>query len=258
MAEAIVKEVAPMQAASRNDPGFRVRFAAFCAQHVRTFATTTRGGRVAGPRDLGFVREVGERRADDAFPLPELLEGLRVGHRVLSRRISQLGSGWDTPAAAVLWLTGRLVDYMDATGAVLADSYRARQKLSAGRTELTRRELLDDILEGRFAARPEAALVAAAAGFEPDELYCVAVLIAAGDPQHTQELASSVSRAAFSAVGLRFVVTRGDEVVGIFRAAQAQDVVVRSPTAATKAGTSAPPRPGGSWIGAGGGPRRRA
>jgi hypothetical protein len=228
MAEAIVKEVAPMQAASRNDPGFRARFAAFCAQHVRTFATTTRAGRMASPRDLGFVREVGERRADDAFPLPELLEGLRVGHRVLSRRISQLGSGWDTPVAAVLWLTGRLVDYMDATGAVLADSYRAHQKLSAGRTELARRELLDDILEGRFAARPEAALVAAAAGFEPDELYCVAVLIATGDPLHTQELASSVSRAAFSTAGLRFVVTRGDEVVGIFRAAQAQEVVAQA------------------------------
>jgi hypothetical protein len=157
------------------------------------------------------------------------MEGLRVGHRVLSRRISQLGSGWDTPAATVLWTTSRLVDYMDATGAVLADSYRARQKLSAGRTQLARREVLDDILEGRFASRPDAALVAASVGFEPDELYCVVVLVAMGDPlQHTQVLASDLAHAAFQAAGLRFVVTRGDEVVGIFRSAQAQEVVAEA------------------------------
>ena len=229
MANAILKEVAPMQAVSRNDPGFRARFEGFCAQHVRTFVASTRQGRVAGPRDLDFVREVGQRRADDAFPLPELMEGLRVGHRVLSQRIRQLGSGCDTPAAAVLWLTSRLVDYMDATGSVLADSYRARQKLSAGRTQLARREMLDDILEGRFAARPDAALVAASVGFEPDELYCVAVLMATGDPlQPTQVLAADLERAAFAAAGLRFVVARGEEVVGIFRAAQAHAVVAQA------------------------------
>jgi hypothetical protein len=229
MAEAILKEVAPMQAVSRNDPSFRARFDLFCAQHVHTFVATTRQGRVAGPRDLGFVREVAERRADDAFPLPELMEGLRVGHRVLSRRISQLGSGWDTPAASVLWATSRLVDYMDATGTVLADSYRARQKLSAGRTQLARREVLDDILEGRFASRPDAALVAASVGFEPDELYCVAVLMATGDPpQHTHVLTSDLAHAAFATAGLRFVVTRGDEVVGIFRSAQTEEVVAQA------------------------------
>jgi hypothetical protein len=236
-----------MQAVSRNDPSFRARFDLFCAQHVHAFVSTTRRGRVAGPRDLGFVRDVAERRADDAFPLPELMEGLRVGHRVLSRRISQLGSGWDTPAATVLWTTSRLVDYMDATGTLLADSYRARQKRSAGRTQLARREMLDEILEGRFASRPDAALAAATVGFEPDELYCVAVLVATGDPlQHTQALASDLARAAFSAAGLRFVVTRGDEVVGIFRAAQAEEVVAqamhayvaRSPGVQARAGLS--------------------
>jgi PucR C-terminal helix-turn-helix domain/GGDEF-like domain len=247
MAEAILGEVAPMQAVSRNDPSFRARFELFCAQHVRAFVATTRQGRVAGAGDLGFVREVAERRADDAFPLPELMEGLRVGHRVLSRRIAQLGSGWDTPAATVLWTTSRLVDYMDATGTVLADSYRARQKLSAGRTQLARREMLDDILEGRFASRPDAALVAASVGFEPDELYCVVVLVASGDPlQHTQLLASDLARAAISATGLRFVVTRGDEVAGIFRAAHAAEVVsqamqgygARSATSQARAGLS--------------------
>ena len=114
MAAAILKEVEPIRAVSRNDPTFRRRFDAFCEQHVRTFIATTRLGRVAGPDDLGFVRDVGARRADVSFPLSGLMEGLRVGHRVLSRRISQLGSGWDTPAATVLWLTSRLIDYMEA------------------------------------------------------------------------------------------------------------------------------------------------
>ena len=102
--------------------------------------------------------------------------------------------------------------------------------------------MLDDILEGRFAARPDAALVAASVGFEPDELYCVVVLVATGDPlQHTQVLASDLTRAAFSAAGPRFVVTRGDEVVGIFRAAQAEEVVAHAMQAyAARAGDSRP------------------
>ena len=40
MAEAILAEVEPMKAVSRNDPNFRPRFEAFCEQHVRTFIQT--------------------------------------------------------------------------------------------------------------------------------------------------------------------------------------------------------------------------
>ena len=226
MADAILKEVEPMKAVDRNDPTFRRRFDAFCERHVRTFVVTTRMGRVAGPEDLEFVREVGVRRADDAFPLAELMVGLRVGHRVLSRTISQLGSGWDTPAATVLWITSRLIDYMDAAGTELADGYRERQKLSAGRAQLTRREMLDDLIEGRFSSRPDAALVAASVGFQPDEQYCVAVLIATGDDaQRIQNLAAEVSRAAFSKATFRFVVPRGEEVVSIFRSPETSAVV---------------------------------
>lgn len=226
MAEAILKEVEPMKAVNRNDPTFRQRFDAFCERHVRTFLATTRMGRVAGLDDLEFVREVAVRRADDAFPLAELMEGLRIGHRVLSRSISQLGSGWDTPAATVLWITSRLIDYMDAAGSALADGYRERQKLAAGRAQLTRREMLDDLIEGRYSSRPDAALVAASVGFEPDEQYCVAVLIATGDDaQRTQSLAAEVSQAAFSRATFRFVVPRGDEVVAIFRLPETSAVV---------------------------------
>ena len=229
MGEAILNEVEPMQVVSRNDPDFRRRFDLFCQQHVQTFVDTTREGRLAQPSDLDFVREVAARRADDAFPLPELMEGLRIGHRVFSRWIAQLGSGWDTPAAAVLWLSNRLVDYQDAAGTVLADSYRTRQRLSAGRTQLARREMLDDILEGRYAGRPDAALLAASIGFEPDGQYCVVVLTdCADDPQSTQELAAEVTHAAFSGATFRFVVVRGDEVVAVFRAAEAQAVVAQA------------------------------
>jgi hypothetical protein len=232
MADAILREVEPMKAVSRNDPSFRQRFARFCEQHVRTFIQTTRAGRIAGPEDLNFVRLVAVRRADDAFPLPELMEGLRIGHRVLSRSINQIGSGWDTPAASVLWLTSRLIDYMDAAGAVLADSYRTRQRLSAGRTQLMRRELLDDMLEGRYSSRPDAAFVASSLGFEPDGHYCVVVLIATGeDGRRTQALAAEVSTAIFASTGLRFVVVRGDEVVGVFRDVEAYSAVAEAAAA---------------------------
>jgi hypothetical protein len=228
MAEAILKEVEPMRAVSRNDPDFRRRFDGFCRQHVLTFINTTREDRVAQPGDLEFVRAVAARRADDAFPLPELMEGLRIGHRVFSRWIAQLGSGWDTPAAAVLWLSNRLVDYQDAAGTALADSYRTRQRLSAGLTQLARREMLDDILEGRYAGRPDAALLAASIGFEPDGQYCVVVLTDSSETHSTQELATEVTHAAFSGATFRFVVVRGDEVVAVFRATEAQAVVAQA------------------------------
>lgn len=226
MAAAIVREVAPMRAVSRHDPSFGPRFERFCQEHVRTFLDTTRQGRVAGPQDLAFVREVAERRADDAFPLPALMDGLRVGHRVLNHRIRQLGSGWNTPAAAVLALTTRLIEYMDAVGSELAEAFRTRQALSLSRLELVRREILEDVLEGRYAARIDAGLVAASVGFEPDQQYSVAVLVAtAAGAQATQALATEVNRAASSIRGLRFVVVRGDEVVAIFRTTDVTPVV---------------------------------
>jgi hypothetical protein len=239
MAAAILREVAPIRAASSHDPRFRQRFDAFCERHVQTFIAITRDSRDVAPNDLVFVREVAERRADDAFPLTALMEGLRVGHRVLNRRINQLGSGWNTPAATVLWLTTRLVDYMDAAGAELGEGYRARQALSAGRADLARREILDDLLEGRYTSRPDAALLAASVGFEPDEPYSVAVLVAT---QHgaatTQTLAADVARAAFAVTSFRFVVVRGDEVVGIFRAADTHAVIARAKCADARVGIS--------------------
>jgi hypothetical protein len=228
MAAAILKEVAPMAAIDQRDASFRLRFNAFCTQHVRIFVTTTRAGRVAAGPDLDFVRDVAARRADDAFPLSELMEGLRVGYRVLNRRITQLGSGWDTPAAAVLWLTSRLIDYMDAAGAALAEGYRARQRRSARLSELARREILDDLVEGRFVSRPDAALLAGSVGFEPDELYCVAVLLApGGEGQPSEALAAEVTRAAVAVTTFRFVVPRGDEVVVVLRLAEAAAVLAQ-------------------------------
>jgi PucR-like helix-turn-helix protein/diguanylate cyclase with GGDEF domain len=242
MASAIVQEVSPMRAVVTHDPGFRGRFAGFCEQHVCTFVHTTREGRIAGPADLGFVREVAERRADDAFPLPALMEGLRVGHRVLNHRIRQLGSGWNTPASTVLLVITRLVEYMDAVGAELGEAYRTRQTLSVGRTELLRREMLDDLVEGRYASRPDAALLAASLGFEPDAHYAVAVLIAtAAGQQPLQSLATEVNRAAFGTPGFRFVVVRGDEVVAIFRSVEIAAVVgqlFQSIAARARAGVS--------------------
>ena len=238
MAAAIVREVAPMRAVSGHDPGFKPRFERFCQQHVRTFLETTRQGRVAGPADLAFVREVAERRADDAFPLPALMEGLRVGHRVLNHRIRQLGSGWNTPAASVLALTTRLIEYMDAVGTELAEAYRTRQAQSLGRLDLVRREMLDDLLEGRYAGRPDAALLAASVGFEPDQQYSVAVLVATPEgPQAIQALAIEVNRAASALRGFRFVVVRGDEVVAIFRTADVT-TVMKAVSARARVGVS--------------------
>jgi PucR C-terminal helix-turn-helix domain/GGDEF-like domain len=225
MASAIIHEVAPMRMVDHHDPSFGRRFESFCQHHVRTFLESTRQGRVAGPQDLGFVREVAERRADDAFPLPALMEGLRVGHRVLNQRIRQLGSGWNTPAATVLSLTTRLIEYMDAVGTELGESYRTRQSLTAGRGELIRREMLDDLLEGRYASHPDAAQLAGSVGFEPDAQYSVAVFIAIEGT--AQALAAKLAQAVFALTSFRFVVPRGDEVVGVFRAADTDAITGR-------------------------------
>ena len=224
MAIAIIREVAPVRLASSHDAEFRARFEQFCTQHVRVFIQTCRLGHVPASSELSFVREVGQRRADDAFPLPALMEGLRVGHRVLNHRIQQLGSGWNTPAATVLSLTTRLIEYMDAVGVELGEAYRTRQSQSAGRAELVRREILDDLLEGRYASRPDAAVVAASVGFEPDAQYTVAVLVAEAD---NRRLAAELSHAVFVVARFRFVVLRGDEVVAVLRALDTDAVIGR-------------------------------
>jgi sugar diacid utilization regulator len=92
-----------------------------------------------------------------------------------------------------------------------------------------RREILDDLLEGRFTSRPDAAAQAASVGFEPDEQYCVVVLAASGDDARPpQTLAAEVSRAAAFSARFLFVVARGDEVVGIFRTSEAHEVVTHA------------------------------
>jgi sugar diacid utilization regulator len=235
MASAIQDDLAPFAAAARHDATFRKRFAAHCEQHVRTFVATTRRGRMAGTEDLGFVHEVGVRRADDAFPLAALLLGLQVGHRVLSGRIAQLGALHGSSASAVLWLTGQGVHYLEAISVTLTESYQARQRLTAGRSELTRRELLDDLLEGRYPTRPDAAAVAASVGFEQDAQYCVCVVVPAAapvDPPDIQRrahmLAADVNRAAFTITTFRFVVVRRDAVVAVLRAADTTEVLGRA------------------------------
>ena len=236
MAVAIIREVEPIRLASTHDREFRARFEMFCVQHVCAFLRSARLGRAATATELAFVREVAERRADDAFPLPALIEGLRVGHRVLNQRIRQLGSGWNTPAGTVLSVTTRLVEYMDAVGAELGEAYRSRQSLSAGRTELVRREMLDDLLEGRYASRPDAALLAASVGFEPDAHYMVAVLVATEGTN--QALAAELARAAFSVTSFRFVVARREEVVSVLREADADAVFNRVSRSGMRAGIS--------------------
>ncbi|MBV9544835.1 MAG: helix-turn-helix domain-containing protein [Chloroflexi bacterium] len=228
MAEAIVRDVAPIGAVARHDRQFKERFIGHCAEHVRVFARTTRDGRAAHRGDLEFVREVGSRRAEDAFPMAALLDGLRVGHRVLSRHIAEISAG-DAPAG--LWLVRKSLDYMDAASRVLTDSYLARQQMVMGRTELVRRQLLDDLLEGRYAGRADAADIAASMGFEPDEQYCVAVLVpvlSVDAERLAQVLAAEVSRAAFNVTSFRFVVVRRDEVVSILRAPDTTPVVAEA------------------------------
>jgi PucR C-terminal helix-turn-helix domain/GGDEF-like domain len=226
MAVETAREVAAIGQVAVQDPSFLDGwFSGWCAQHVATLVRKARREGGLLDEELDFVREVGAIRAADAFPLEALLHGLRVGHRVLWKRMVREAELSPSGVEAVVWLTAQSLDYVDAVSMAMGGAYLERQAVLQADAERARRDLLEEVLAGQFAGRPDAAARAAAFGFEPDARQLVVALAAAtaaGGAARSGPspalIAATLERLIRPSCREPFVVVRDDEAVGVLPA----------------------------------------
>jgi hypothetical protein len=132
-------------------------------------------GRPPPPDELAVRRELGIRRAQQGFPLTDLLRAFRLGYLTVWNALIEQASA-DGPAAvaqlaqhaALVWGT------MDAVSSAVADGYRFA--MEAADVEV-RRRMLGFVSALREARSGEAAELATSLGLDPSGPFSVAVCL---------------------------------------------------------------------------------
>jgi sugar diacid utilization regulator len=239
MARACLDGVPAMASVASHDHTFPARLSHLCAEHVRAFARSGRAGRPPDEADLAFVRDLGIRRAQDLFPLPALVQGMRLGQRVLWDAIDDAAGPHGHQV--VVALTAHLLDYTHLASYQLERAYAQTQRQIETTGQQTRLEFFEDALSGRLFARPDGPGQAVALGFEPDATYVVAVVGLAtqpADPDNLAPLHGALERRAWADGRRPFAVTRGEHVVCV--AAAQQTTPVRTTITTIASGLPAP------------------
>jgi sugar diacid utilization regulator len=239
MARACVEGVPAMASVASHDHTFPARLSHMCAEHVRAFARSGRADRPPDEADLAFVRDLGTRRARDLFPLAALVQGMRLGQRVLWDAIDDAAGPHGREVVVVL--TAHLLDYTHLAGYQLEKAYVQTQRQIEATSQQTRLEFFEDALSGRLFARPDGPGQAVALGFEPDATYVVAVVGLAtqpADPDNLAPLRGALESRAWADGRRPFAVTRGEHVVCV--AAARQTTPVRNTITAIASGMPAP------------------
>jgi DNA-binding PucR family transcriptional regulator len=130
--------------------------------------------------------------------------------------------GSQTGSAAALALTARSLEYVDVISTAATEAYLRVQQRLVAEADRAKRDLLDDMLAGRFGLREETRASAAALGLEPTGEY---VVVAGAVRNKHSEQSSEALRHAASAIAHHaaldsrspFVVVRHQEVVGVIR-----------------------------------------
>jgi len=214
MARACLEGVPAMAGVALHDHTYRARCSQLCAEHVRAFARSSRAGRPPDEADLAFVRDLGTRRAQDLFPLAALVQGMRLGQRVLWDAIDDAAGPHGHQV--VVALTAHLLDYTHLASYQLEKAYAQTQAQIQTTGQQTRLEFFEDALSGRLFARSDGPGQAVALGFEPDAAYVVAAVGLAtqpADPGNLAPLRGALEHRAWADGRRPFVVTRGEHVV---------------------------------------------
>jgi len=238
MARACLEGVPAIASVASHDHTFPARLSGLCAEHVFALVRSGRAGRPPDEADLAFVRDLGIRRAQELFPLEALVQGIRLGQRVLWDAIDNAAGPHGHEV--VVALTAHLLDYTHLASYQLERAYTETQRQIETVGEQTRLEFFEDALSGRLFARSDGPGQAVAMGFEPDATYVVVVVGLAtqpADPENLAPLRGALERRAWADGRRPFVVTRGEHVVCV--AAARQTMPVRNTISAMSSGMPA-------------------
>ncbi len=164
--------------------------------------------------DLMFVRAPTTRRASARLPLSDYLQAFRIGYRVMWAKLVSGAEDVEAQAAA-LSLVRPVMEYINLVSTHAAEVYVDVEQRLLAEVERVRRDVLEDLLEGRSpptGPREEAIRSAGLSATTPYAVVAAFSRSAAGSEHAMRSAAMAFSRLAGTAAA-PLSVQRGDELV---------------------------------------------
>jgi hypothetical protein len=165
------------------------------------------------PEELLFIRPVATRRVG-RIPLGEFMSAFRLYNEVFWEAVMAAATDDETRAAA-LSMVGIIMRYINVAATSASEAYVEAETLLQAQGERLRRDLLEDLLDGRPPAPGPKLGAAREAGLEPSEPCLLVAARAVGtspDEHALRSAAASLARARGAAIQ-PLTVVRQDEIV---------------------------------------------
>ena len=182
--------------------------------HFEALMSSLSQGRSITREDLLFVRPAATYRARSGVPLADFMHAFRIGQREIWRGLAAGVTDEETREAA-LSVVEEVIQYVNLASTHAAEVYAEVEGLLQAQGERVRRDLLNELLEGRLPEPGPRLDATREAGLERDTGCFVVAAVSRGEPaeEHTlRSAASAIARACGGAVP-PLTVVRGDEIV---------------------------------------------
>jgi hypothetical protein len=196
-----------------DDPAFMADMRQHVHQHNDALLRSLARMSPLTPEELMFVRPVATRRVG-RIPLGDFMHAFRLYNEVFWEAVLATATDEESRAAA-LSMASIIMRYINVAATYASEAYLEAESLLKAQGERLRRDLLEDLLEGRPPAPGPKLGAAREAGLEPSEpcLLMVARPVGDGADEHgLRSAAASLARARGAAV-LPLTVVRQDEIV---------------------------------------------
>jgi sugar diacid utilization regulator len=196
-----------------DDPAFLSDMWAHVQQHNDALIRSLARQSPLTPEELLFIRPVATRRVG-RIPLGDFMQAFRLYNEVFWEAVLEAATDEETRTAA-LSMVGIVIRYINVAATTASAAYIEAESLLHAQGERLRRDLLEDLLDGRPPAPGPKLAAAREAGLEPSEPCVLVAARAVGsvpDEHALRSAAASLARAQGAAVQPLNVV-RQDEIV---------------------------------------------
>ena len=185
------------------------------AENHDALRTSLLAGRPVTAEDLAFIRPHAARRARHGVPLADFLQAFRIGHRVIWEAILALAAEDRAVRDEALGAAGLVMEFIDHASTHAAETYLDAQQLLLAEGDRVRRDLLEDLLEGREPPPGPRLAAARSTGLAPTRACVVIAAVPVTPLEDEYALRSAASALARAAGGVLrpLTVVRQDEIV---------------------------------------------
>jgi hypothetical protein len=231
-AEAIVDAIGSY--AGNPDPNLANDLAAHCRNIFGALARSLREHRPAEPADFPSTTTAAARRVDQGVSLADFMRAYRLAQASLWNELRTRLVADPVARDHALDVVGYVMQVIEAGSQAAASAYLEAEQFRVADHDRVRRDLLDDLLEGRPPSTPARLALAHGLGLGEVTSYvvtCGAPRDAGLDDEGNDEQSGDRLRAAASAIRRELgrsarglIALRQGEVVGVFPARPGQDL----------------------------------